>query len=1856
MPSACIVGSWVQSGTAGDEWEVKEALAIGRDSIGDYLRTEFEQLRDTMRPTLRIGHVRAASHFDHDYFGMSEAESLAMDPQIRRALQGTIYALENAGITLTEARSLQPQVYSSNWIVEYPDLLEGTEQFRVTGNSSSMIVGRVAHMLDTRGASMVVDTGCASGLAASHLARLAIEKGETQLAIVVTTNLIGWKSTASMLKINMLSQSGFSHTFDRDACGFLRADAFGVLIYGSDELAQAKGWRVRGTLAATHMNSDGATRNITSPCVNAQVEMYDSLLSGRDRASIDCVIAHGTGTKVGDRVELGSINRLFPRPLPVYSCKSLFGHGESTSSLLALISAVQCLETGRLPSQLHLSLPREETGDKHLPFIREERPLNMIALSAFSYGGSNVAGLLEKHTVIRAPAAADERTWMVALISAKTAPALDQRLLDLSEFLEQSSASTADILHTINARRSFYPLRRAVVGRTRAEIARKLRDGHVIDAPAGTGPALRFRLGDGEQLWRYRTLYEGSSVFREAVDSLCEEAKEIHAPETLKKCLFAPFDASDDRGAAQLLLTLALVKMWECFGAVPSSLTPTSLVGVVAALVITGSINVKRVLNVLKENKIPTNPPLQFTPTIPLVAEDGVTPFQSFEDIFNSFNRSGTGHLVSFGGIAEDEGCFCEIRRTERLLGEMFVRGVDVQVNARSGAICDLPLYPFTPTEFWPEPKNLQAPTPNMIPAQIPINEKVLDVNAEATIRDLVAKFVDDLTDETVIPEVLDSLSAMDLTASLGEPFGLTLPLGTTDRHPTMPELVAYVSARLREEPTQKATTAPVTGSGSGKLGILGFDVVAADADGLEEVHDKLASGRLSASYELFRVEEFDAEYFGVNKDEADFMDPQHRLLLQSAVRVWQQAGSPDLESADLLLAISSTSDHRTNIERESARLDERLWQGTNHSVFSGLAAKVLGVGGRSCVIDTTCTSVYSALEVAAERIQSGAVSHVVILSAKLHLSDAWRESLASFLTPPQGGRAAPFSASAEGYVRCECAGALIVGPAEGGSAPSLAIIDCVRTKQSGSGVMPSEGALVDLIDVDVDVLIAHGTGTLSGDRVEAAAYIAQKKTPRLLASVKAALGHAEAASGLLHLSAAIGMLRSGRVNAHQNVDLLMEQLRSADHITMPFVTEEPPEGLARVGLVGYGVAGVHGYACLSASPPLSTDLPRSKAAPVVLPVSAHSEQALQRNLNALREMLLTTSAPLVEIAAQLQARDPMKSRAAVVGATHSQAALALVAPLRTPQSLFVAHCVPEDVDVVGFSRGCPAFKKDYVQFMTAIGGNLTAYDIRSSVAGMAALIRLFLSIDPIHSICVTESGSLAVILALNLAPPSTIRDLIRAYDRGDTRSLLIAARDVDFGRTHYKVVDAAGAVVGDAASLEVACRTPGVNVDADILVGGRGFRGGRVIGRMEDLAALFAQMFVNGGELDWSLLGVKRREAAARVPAYAFTRARFARFLQRSNIDTRLKRYAYLSDHVIQTGMILPGAYSIARMLERLDARALAMIDFVASAYVHRPVAYTIGFDDGFHVALADGVAIIQALLPKRDIRVRMIPKVSNPKRWSKAQLYEKLWQNDYTFKPYFKTLSWIEVDENGIGRARLDRRPELDVQIDAVFQCIIFGHLCKHPDDNATYLPFYCEQIRVDRETLKKAGPIDVVFRLGQGTKSIHGDALAYVGKKLVVEVQNFVFARREKEKAPVITPPIAPQGEMIRVMTVQVEENMPESEDSDGFIKLEKRLSAEEAEQLLRHKIMTMLKVDEIDDELGFFEMGLVSHQMILLRNYLRDMFPDVSPVAAFDYPTIEKLGAYLSNLEWIGSEEDLPQDEPRVMVARVIEEEK
>lgn len=169
------------------------------------------------------------------------------------------------------------------------------------------------------------------------------------------------------------------------------------------------------------------------------------------------------------------------------------------------------------------------------------------------------------------------------------------------------------------------------------------------------------RLGDTRALWRYRSLYEGSRVFREAFDGLCEEAKDVYSPQNLKKCLFAPFDSPEEASPSRVVLMVAMAKMWEQFGVTPTSLTPLCLNGLLAALVINTSIPITRALEILRDQKIPV-PPIKMRRTIPLVADDDVTYFTSIDAVFGSFNKlSVEEHLVSFGGVQEDENCICEV-------------------------------------------------------------------------------------------------------------------------------------------------------------------------------------------------------------------------------------------------------------------------------------------------------------------------------------------------------------------------------------------------------------------------------------------------------------------------------------------------------------------------------------------------------------------------------------------------------------------------------------------------------------------------------------------------------------------------------------------------------------------------------------------------------------------------------------------------------------------------------------------------------------------------------------------------------------------------------------------------------------------------------------------------------------------------------------------------------------------------------------------------------------------------------------------------------------------------------------------
>lgn len=142
--------------------------------------------------------------------------------------------------------------------------------------------------------------------------------------------------------------------------------------------------------------------------------------------------------------------------------------------------------------------------------------------------------------------------------------------------------------------------------------------------------------------------------------------------------------------------------------------------------------------------------------------------------------------------------------------------------------------------------------------------------------------------------------------------------------------------------------------------------------------------------------------------------------------------------------------------------------------------------------------------------------------------------------------------------------------------------------------------------------------------------------------------------------------------------------------------------------------------------------------------------------------------------------------------------------------------------------------------------------------------------------------------------------------------------------------------------------------------------------------------------------------------------------------------------------------------------------------------------------------------------------------------------------------------------------------------------------------------------------------------------------MGKRLVIELQNFVMARRDKEKyiRPAVTPITEQYPQVVRVMAIRVVEEEEEKKDEEKRVDSGKRMPTKLIENLLHNWLTKALEIEEIDDDkLGFFEMGLVSHQATYLRAYLRDFFPDITETAAFDYPTINGMVEYLSTLEYV-----------------------
>ena len=352
--------------------------------------------------------------FDSDFFGMTEREAIAIDPQHRLLLETSWDAFEHAGLVPSTVAGSQTGVFVGLTHGDYELLAAGSDAvegpYGFSGTSNSFASGRVSYALGLHGPAVTVDTACSSGLMAVHQACRSLDDGETDLALAggVAVALEPRKSIAGSLQ-GMLSPTGRCHTFDEAADGFVSGEGCIVLLLKRLPDAVRDGDRILAVIRGTAANQDGSTVNIATPSEPAQVAVYQAALAaaGVNPTTIGMVEAHGTGTPVGDPIEYASLAAVYGTdgPCVLGSAKTNFGHLQSTSGPLGLMKTILALQHGVVPQNLHFNrLPDELAEIKTELFVPQTSapwPTNghhprRAAVSSYGMSGTNVHAILEQ--------------------------------------------------------------------------------------------------------------------------------------------------------------------------------------------------------------------------------------------------------------------------------------------------------------------------------------------------------------------------------------------------------------------------------------------------------------------------------------------------------------------------------------------------------------------------------------------------------------------------------------------------------------------------------------------------------------------------------------------------------------------------------------------------------------------------------------------------------------------------------------------------------------------------------------------------------------------------------------------------------------------------------------------------------------------------------------------------------------------------------------------------------------------------------------------------------------------------------------------------------------------------------------------------------------------------------------------------------------------------------------------------------------------------------------------------------------------------------------------------------------------
>ncbi|MFN8441273.1 MAG: beta-ketoacyl synthase N-terminal-like domain-containing protein [Caldilineaceae bacterium] len=501
--------------------------------------------------------------FDAHFFGISPQEAVSLDPQQRLLLEVSWEALERAGQAPQKLVGSQTGIFMGIGQVDYAQqtVLNGNpaqiDIYAGTGSAPSVASGRLSFVLGVHGPNMAVDTACSASLVAVHLASQSLRLGECNLALAGGVQLmLSPLSSVGLAQMQALSPDGRCKTFDAKADGYGRGEGCGVVILKRLSDAQRDGDSILAVIRGSAVNHDGPSSGLTVPNRVAQEALMRRALQNAqiEAESVGYIEAHGTGTSLGDPIELRALTSVYGKgrvsPLWVGSVKTNIGHLEAAAGIAGLIKVVLALQHGEIPPHLHLQTPTPHFDWEKFPLqIPIKRTLwpnstectaRIAGISSFGLSGTNAHVILSNAPSLQPRAleratSNSERPWQILTLSAKNEVALSALIVRYQEYLASASvAKLGDLCYTANSGRNHFAYRVALVTQSTDQLSTQFTA--IANGQSALGihcayfpehqsiPKIAFLFtGQGAQYINMgRKLYETQPTFRQTLDR-CDE-------------------------------------------------------------------------------------------------------------------------------------------------------------------------------------------------------------------------------------------------------------------------------------------------------------------------------------------------------------------------------------------------------------------------------------------------------------------------------------------------------------------------------------------------------------------------------------------------------------------------------------------------------------------------------------------------------------------------------------------------------------------------------------------------------------------------------------------------------------------------------------------------------------------------------------------------------------------------------------------------------------------------------------------------------------------------------------------------------------------------------------------------------------------------------------------------------------------------------------------------------------------------------------------------------------------------------------------------------------------------------------